>query len=269
MSPKLIDVHTHLTSEDFEVDRQAALDRALAVCELIIDIGAGTGERAHQLSREFAEINPRVFFTAGIHPHDAQTHGNNSKLMKEVEELLKHQKCVAVGECGLDYYYSHSPKEKQLEIFAWQMELAEKNQLPLMIHTRDAEDDTIRLLDGFKGHAVFHCFTGSQKLADFGIRKGFRISFSGIATFKSAEELRKVARSIPKENILIETDSPYLAPIPMRGKRNESAFIIHTAHFLAKELKMDENEFIQQTRSNSFESFPRLQATTPISPDKI
>jgi len=267
MSLKPIDVHTHLTSEDFEGDRQAALDRALETCDLIIDIGAGTGEKAHQLSCQFADANPRVFFTAGIHPHDAQTHGNNSELKKEIEALLKHPKCVAIGECGLDYYYSHSPREKQLEIFEWQIQLAEKYNLPLMIHTRDAEDDTIRLLEKFKGHAVFHCFTGTQKLADFGIKKGFRVSFSGIVTFKSAEDLRKVARTLPKENILIETDSPYLAPIPMRGKRNESSFIVHTAQFLAKELKIDEQEFIQQTRLNSFHSFPRLQAATAVAPN--
>jgi len=263
---KPIDVHTHLTSEDFEGDRQAALDRALEVCELLIDIGAGTGEKCHENSKAFAESNPRVFFTAGIHPHDAQTHGNNPNLKNEVEELLTHPKCVAVGECGLDYYYSHSPKEKQLEVFEWQIALAEKYNLPLMIHTRDAEEDTIRLLDKFKGHAVFHCFTGTQALADFGIKKGFRVSFSGIVTFKSAEDLRKVARTLPKENMLIETDSPYLAPIPMRGKRNESSFIVHTAQFLAKELQIEENEFIRQTRENSFLSFPRLQTARAIAP---
>jgi TatD DNase family protein len=257
---KPIDVHTHLSSKEFNEDRAEVMQRALETCDLLIDIGSGTGDRAHLESRELADQFESVYFTAGIHPHDAATHGRNDKLKREIEDLLSHPKCVAVGECGLDYYYDHSPREIQKEIFEWQISLAEKFNLPLMIHTRDAEDDTIEILSRFQGHAVFHCFTGTQRLADFGVQKNFRISFSGIVTFKTAEDLRKVARSLPKDRILIETDSPYLAPIPKRGNRNETSFIQHTAEFLAQELKMPTEQFVEQTRTNSFLSFPRLKS---------
>jgi TatD DNase family protein len=261
---KPIDIHTHLSSEGFEADRSEVLQRAIQACEYLIDIGAGTGERAHLAARDLADQFGSVYFTAGIHPHDAGTHGANSQIKKEIEELLSHPKCVAVGECGLDYYYDHSPREIQKEVFTWQMELARKFNLPLMIHTRDAEEDTMEMLSNFEGHAVFHCFTGSQKLADFGVRKGFRISFSGIVTFKNAQDLRQVFRSLPQDRILIETDSPYLAPVPMRGKRNESAFIEHTAEFLAKELGISVEDFLTVTRANSLDSFPRLETSPNI-----
>jgi len=259
---KIVDTHTHLSSEDFKDDREAAIQRALVPCEALIDIGSGTSEEAHRRSRQLAESHSAIYFTAGIHPHDAVSLGSQPKLKKEIASFLTHEKCVAVGEAGLDYYYEHSPREPQIEVFNWQIQLAKELALPLMIHTRDAEDDTMECLKDFEGHAVFHCFTGSQKLADFAISKGFFISFSGIVTFKKAEDLRQVFLSLPLENILIETDSPYLAPDPLRGKRNESAFIIHTAERLAALKSLKLQDFIDQSSGNAYRLFDKMKPCT-------
>lgn len=255
----LIDTHTHLSCPDFDSDRDEAFDRALKVCEALVDIGAGTAPDSHLRAKNFADAHPEVFFTSGIHPHDAQTLGMDTELRKSIEEQLSHPKCVAVGECGLDYYYDNSPAEAQKQVFDWQIELAKTYSLPLSIHTRDAEEDTKSLLQDYSGPAVFHCFTGSMDLAKFGIEKGFMISFSGIVTFKKAEDLRKVCKSVPLENILVETDAPYLAPVPKRGKRNEPSYIEYTARFIADLKGISEEELIQKTNANSKRLFSKIQ----------
>jgi TatD DNase family protein len=256
---KVIDSHTHLSSPDFEQDRAEVLRRAKEVCSFLIDIGAGTAEKAHLAARQLAEAEECVYFTAGIHPHDAGSLGRNSNLRAEIEELHAHPKCVAVGECGLDFFYGHSSKEDQFKCFEWQIHRATQLQLPLMIHTREAEKDTMTLLKDYRGTAVFHCFTSSQALADFGVANGFFISFSGIVTFKKARELQEVAKRVPIENLLIETDAPYLAPEPLRGKRNESSFIEKTARFLAELRGMDLEEFCEITRLNALRCFSKIQ----------
>ncbi len=253
-----VDVHTHLSSEEFDTDRSEVMDRALQTCEFLVDIGSGTSHEAFLKSRILAEKYPSVYFTAGIHPHDADTLHARTDLLKQIEELYSHPKCVGVGECGLDYYYQNSGPQNQHQVFQWHIDQAMKHGLPLMIHTRDAEEDTMKLLSDYKGPAIFHCFTGTQRLADFGIQKGFFISFSGIVTFKSAEDLRKVFLSLPLEQVVIETDSPFLAPIPMRGKRNESAFVQHTAGFLAKLRGIPTADFISQTTANAKRVFKRI-----------
>lgn len=256
---KLIDVHTHISSTEFDSDRTEVLERALQVCSHLIDIGAGTSPGAHLAAKGFAESVNEVYFTAGVHPHDAETLGVQTSIRSEIESLLSHPKCVAVGECGLDYYYDHSPKELQHEVFKWQIELADRFQLPLMIHTREAEEDTMKLLKNYDGRAIFHCFTSSQELANFGIEKNFFISFSGIITFKNAENLRQVFLNTPPENILIETDAPYLAPVPLRGKRNEASFIEHTAKFLSELKGMSLEEFSRLTTQNALRCFKKLK----------
>lgn len=255
---KPIDVHTHLSSSEFDADRDEVVARALETCEAFIDIGAGTSVDAFNRAKKLAESNPKIFFTAGIHPHDAEALGVDNETLKAIEEIVKHPKCVAVGECGLDYYYEHSPKDRQAQVFDWHKKLALKSNLPLMIHTRDAEDDTMTMLANYAGSAIFHCFTGTKKLAEFGVSKGFFISFSGIVTFKTASDLRETFSSLPIENILVETDSPYLAPIPMRGKRNESSFIAHTVRFLAELRGMSVDAFVKATRENSLRAFPKI-----------
>ncbi len=256
---KLIDVHTHLSSSEFDADRSEVLTRAFQVCDAFIDIGAGTSPDAFAKAQALAESDSRIFFTAGVHPHDAQTLGLSSDILQAIEIATKHNKCVAVGECGLDYFYKHSPREEQIRVFRWQIELARQRGLPLMIHTRDAEADTMAELASYQGGAVFHCFTGSQELADFGVKKGFMISFSGIVTFKKADELRKVFMSVPPEQILVETDSPYLAPIPHRGQRNESSFVEHTAKFLAELRGMKFEEMVRLTHENSRRVFNKIK----------
>lgn len=256
---KPIDVHTHLSSPEFDADRPQVMARALENCSALIDIGAGTSVDAFHRAQNLADAHAQVFFTAGVHPHDAASIGRDPAVRAAVEGHLAHPKCVAVGECGLDYYYQHSPREVQHEVFDWQIQLATAHQLPLMIHTRDAEADTMSQLKDYSGAAVFHCFTGSQELADFGVAKGFCISFSGIITFKNAEALRSVFLSVPIENILIETDSPYLAPVPMRGKRNESSFLVHTAEYLANLRKMEIQEFLGSIQKNTLRVFSRLK----------
>jgi len=259
---KPIDVHTHLSSTDFDADRPDVVARALETCDAFIDIGSGTSVDAFFKSKKLAESNEKVFFTAGIHPHDAEALSLDGETLKAIEEIVKHPKCVAVGECGLDYHYEHSPKDRQAQVFDWHKKLATRAGLPLMIHTREAEEDTMTMLSQYSGSAIFHCFTGTKKLADFGVSKGFFVSFSGIVTFKTASDLREIFLNLPIENILIETDSPYLAPIPMRGKRNETSFISHTARFLAELRGMPLETFVSATRSNSLRAFPKLKIQT-------
>lgn len=257
-SAKWIDIHTHLSSPDFDQDRSDVMNRALETCSLLIDIGSGTSSDAFKRAMKLAESHSQVYFTAGVHPHDASSVLDATDLRAEIEKALEHPKCVAVGECGLDYYYQHSSREAQAEVFRWQIDLAKKYNLPLMIHTRDAEHDTIGALETFEGSAVFHCFTGSPSLADFGLRKGFYISFSGIVTFKKATDLQEIAKQIPLENLLIETDSPYLAPIPLRGKRCESSFVKHTAEFICELRGITADTLANQVQLNASRLFRRI-----------
>lgn len=246
-----IDTHTHLSSPDFDADRAEVLKRALQNCEFLVEIGAGTAENAPDRAKALSESHEAIYFSAGVHPHDAEKVESEKSLRESFLHYYSHPKCVAVGECGLDYFYDNSPREKQKEVFRWQIKIAEEVKLPLSIHTRDANEDTIELLKDYEGQAVFHCFTGSQELADFGVQKNFFISFSGIVTFKKAEDLRERLKSVPLENLLIETDAPYLAPIPHRGKRNESSFIEHTASFVAEQKNISVEKLQIQLRENS------------------
>jgi TatD DNase family protein len=170
---------------------------------------------------------------------------------------MQHPKVIGWGEIGLDYYYDHSPRDVQQQVFRRQLELALQVQKPIIIHTRDAEDDTIQILreawferGGNEFGGIIHCFTGTQKLADAALAMGFHISFSGVVTFKNAHELRAVAESVPLEKLLVETDCPYLAPVPYRGKRNEPAFVKETAAFLASLRGVRFEEIAEQTSAN-------------------
>jgi len=259
MNTPLIDIHTHLSAEEFDGDRSEVLTRALEVCDVLIDIGSGTSHEAFLRAKNLAESHPQVYFTAGIHPHDADKIGSDDSVLNQIEELLSHPKCVAIGECGLDYFYKNSSRDNQMKTFEWHIKKAEEFALPLMIHTRDAEKDTKDLLARYEGPAVFHCFTGTEDLALFGVAKDFLVSFSGIVTFKKAEDLRAIFLKLPLKNIVVETDSPFLAPVPMRGKRNESAFVKHTAEFLAHLAGLPFEEFAKQTSENAFRVFSKMQ----------
>jgi TatD DNase family protein len=230
---ELIDTHCHLDMEAFEGDIDAVLNRAAdANIAYIINIGSDRDGNIKGL--EIAKKYPNVYSSAGIHPHDAKTF--DEALHSEIKRWVKELKVVAVGEIGLDYHYMHSSKEAQIEAFKKQIALARDSGLPVIIHSRDAQDDTMSILrqeaSGIAG--VLHCFSGDMKTAEEAMKFGFYISIAGPVTFKKADRLREVAKNIPDERLLIETDAPYLSPEPMRGKRNEPSFLKYTAEAIAK-----------------------------------
>ncbi|MGB0123966.1 MAG: TatD family hydrolase [Silvibacterium sp.] len=240
----MIDSHAHLDSERYDGDRDAMLERAYAAgVRGILSIGIGDGpdtmHRALELARAYAgrEGVPMIFATAGIHPHEARL-GDEGALEK-LDGLLAGDGVLACGEIGLDYFYDHSPRDKQKAVFARQMEIAIERRKPIVIHCRpsensaDAWDDTLDMLDrNWKGSGlggVLHCFTGGLRHAQLAMEMGFLISFAGNVTFPKAQALRDVMAQVPLERMLIETDAPFLAPMPNRGKRNEPAWVARVA----------------------------------------
>lgn len=232
MKPMLIDTHCHLDMKLFDSDRNEVVKRAKEDgIEYIINIGSDRegNIKGLKVSNEY----PHVFSSVGIHPHDAKT--LDERLFNEIKEWAQKPKVVAIGEIGLDYHYLHSPKKVQIDTFKKQIALAKELSLPIIVHSREAREDTLDIL---KKEAkwipgVMHCFSGDMDMAKQVIEIGFYISFAGQVTFKKAEELREVAKAIPDERLLIETDAPYLSPVPKRGKRNEPSYLKHTAQALA------------------------------------
>jgi len=230
------DSHAHLDFSDFDPDREQVFERAReAGVEYMMAMG-GAGGPAHLRSGlAMAEGCDNVWATSGIHPHEAQ-HAIEEHFA-ELEQLAQHPRIVAIGEIGLDYHYDHSPREVQQRVFIRQMEIAAAARLPIVIHCREAWDDCLRFLDeqwkrtGLGG--ILHCFSGTLEDAQSGMNIGFYVSFAGNITFPKAGNLREVAAQIPRDRLLIETDCPFLAPVPNRGKRNEPAFVIHTAAQIA------------------------------------
>lgn len=221
------DHHCHLPVGD-EGGELVAAAQAAGVTRLL---SVGTDPARSLEAAEVARANPgTVWASAGIHPHDAAAGG-----LETIEELLADDAVVAVGECGLDYYYDHSPRAEQQASFAAQIELAHRHRLPLIIHTRDAWADTFAVLReaGVPERVVFHCFTGGPEEADRCLDIGALLSFSGIVTFRNADDVRAAAQRCPLERLLVETDAPYLAPVPFRGKRNQPAYVTHTGEAIA------------------------------------
>nr|WP_298684652.1 TatD family hydrolase [uncultured Dongia sp.] len=257
MSVSLVDSHCHLDFDDFGSDMEAVLARAKENgVERMLTICTRVTKFDQVLAIAAAHDNIRC--TVGIHPHEAE-HEPDVDVARLVE-LAKHPKVVGIGEAGLDYFYDKSPRERQQQVFATHIEASRVSGLPIVVHSRDADEDTVRLLqDGARKGGltgVIHCFTSTQYLADAALEMGFYISLSGIVTFKSAGALRDVAKSIPHDRLLVETDSPYLAPIPMRGKRNEPSFVRHTASYVADFLGLSLPDLAQTTTAN----FDRLFA---------
>jgi TatD DNase family protein len=232
--------------------RAAGIDTMLEIC------GSEIARGSLDVGIELAEAYPFIYGAIGVHPHEAILY--DEALEQRLIEMSGHEKVVGWGEIGLDYYYDNSPRDMQRKVFRRQVELGRRCDLPIIIHTRDAEDDTIAILrdapPGISG--VIHCFTGTQDLAEAAIAMGFYISFSGVLTFKTAGNLREVARNTPLDKILIETDCPYLAPVPHRGKRNEPAFVKDTAAKLA-EIKGESIDEIARITSANFKRLFRLQ----------
>jgi TatD DNase family protein len=223
--------------DEFDSDRDEVIGRALeSGVEIIVDVGNGDVSRdSHSSACRLADQYPFIYTTVGVHPHEASA--LDGELYAKLADLSAHPKVIAWGEIGLDYHYDNSPRDAQREAFRKQLRMARERRLPVVIHTREAEADTLAILqqewEGSNLAGVIHCFTGTRAFADEAIKLGFYISFSGVVTFKRAEDLRATASLLPLERLLIETDSPFLAPVPHRGRRNEPAYVVETARALA------------------------------------
>ncbi|MBC7933218.1 MAG: TatD family hydrolase [Rubrivivax sp.] len=233
-----IDSHAHIDGEEFDADRDEVVARARAAgVRAILNVGtgdphSGTLERAVAVADKYEG----VYAAAGVHPHDARLYDEDAE-RRLLEIARRGGRLIAWGEIGLDYHYDNSPRDVQREVFTRQLRLARVEELPVIIHTREADDETFEILRSEYGGAsrggIMHCFGGGMPLAVAALDLGFMISFAGNVTFKKAENLREVARAIPLERLLVETDCPFLAPVPLRGRRNEPAFVVETARFLA------------------------------------
>lgn len=228
----MIDSHTHVHGPEYDGDRKDVFARAAeaGVAEMIaIGCDVETSEKAVAL----AEANESIWATVGFHPHDAKT--ASPETMARMRELARSPKVIAWGEAGLDFFYLHSPRETQIAVFREQIQNALEDDRPIVIHTRDAWEETFEILSDHPGlRGVFHCFTGTRTEMEKAIAMGFYLSLSGIVTFKKADELKAVAREVPLDRLLIETDCPYLTPIPHRGKRNEPSYVRFVLEEIAK-----------------------------------
>jgi TatD DNase family protein len=254
----LIDSHCHLDYFGDEADDVVARARAAGVGGMVT---IGTRLREFARVREIAARHPDVVCTVGVHPHEAGEEGAEATVDR-LAELAAHPKVVGIGETGLDYYYDHSPRADQEAAFRAHIAAAQRTGLPLVVHTRDADDDTARILTEHHADAPFtgviHCFSSGHQLAESALEIGFFISISGIVTFRKAEELRAVVRDcVPMERMLVETDAPYLAPVPHRGKRNEPAFVQHTATAIAELKGISVEEVMDMTSRNAAALFRR------------
>lgn len=251
---QMIDSHAHLDEERFDEDRDELI-KSLKENAISYVINPSSDMETSRRVVELSNKYDNIFAAVGIHPHDAE--GFKEEDLDELRELSKDERVVAIGEIGLDYYYDNSPRDIQKEVFRKQLELSHELDLPVIIHTRDAMGDTYDILKEFEGRVrgVMHCYTGSIEMAEKFMKLGFYISIAGPVTFKNAVNVREMAKQIPLERLLIETDSPYLAPVPNRGKRNDPTNVRYVADMLAnlKEIQID--KIIEHSRENTVELF--------------
>ena len=257
----LVDSHCHLDFPDFSEERAEVIARALAAgVKRMVTIS--TRVRRFDSIREIAENHREVFCSIGTHPHNAAEEADVTS--DELVAISAHPRVVAIGEAGLDYFYDLAPRDIQAQVFRAHIAAARETQLPLVIHARDADDDMMTILRDEAGKGAFpfilHCFSSGAELARVGVELGGYVSFSGILTFKKSEELRKIARTVPHERLLVETDAPYLAPTPHRGKRNEPAFTAHTAAMLADVIGVDAAQIATITTDNFYRLFTKAAA---------
>ncbi len=274
----MVDSHAHLDSPKYDLDRDALLTRAWQQgVDTILSIGIGEGPESMEGALDLARRSsgrpetPRIFATAGIHPHEAEF--ANEAALAKLDRLLGEPEVIAAGEIGLDYYYDHSPRARQRAAFLQQMEIAAARKLPIVIHCRpsegsdDAWEDTLTALqDHWAGHGlggILHCFTGKWEHAQKAMDMGFLISFAGNITFSKAEGMRSVAAKVPLDRLLIETDAPFLAPVPYRGRRNESAWVSMVAAKLAEVRGSDPERIALETANNFFGFFQIDAAAEP------
>lgn len=260
-----IDSHCHLTHEYIQdagtpeelVGRamESGVDGMVNICCRMSDEFPQILETAQQFEN--------VWCSVGTHPHDAGNDKEQAIRKEQICELTQDPNVIGIGESGLDYYYDNSPREAQQESFRKHIQACLETKLPLIIHARDADEDIIRILQeeaaGTDLKGVMHCFSSGPQLAEYALEIGFYISFSGIVTFKKADELRAIALTVPRDRILVETDAPFLAPVPYRGKTNEPAYVRHTGEFLAEHIGLSAREFAKQTTENFFRLFDKAQ----------
>ena len=255
----LVDSHCHLNFKDFDEDLNLVVERAG-------DAGVGLMVTICTKLKEFdqilaiAERYDNIVCSVGIHPHEAAEEPDVDAA--RLVELAQHPKVVAIGETGLDYFYEHSPREPQIKNFRSHIWAARETQLPIVIHTRDADQDTSDILTDEMAQGTFpgllHCFSSGQTLANTALDLGLYISLSGIVTFKSAKDLQETAKLVPEDRLLVETDSPYLAPVPKRGKRNEPSFVVHTAQKVADLRDVEASHLADTTTENFFRLFSKV-----------
>ncbi len=249
---QLIDTHCHLTFDDLAGDIEGVIERsrrAGVTTWLTVGTDPSENQKAVELTNKFENLYAAV----GIHPHDAKD--VTADTIIQLKELAQNVKVVAIGETGLDYYYDNSPRQDQRRVFAQQLRIAAELNLPVIIHSRKAFDETIEILDQHGQDVrkvVFHCFSGSAEQAKIILSKGYHISFTGVVTFKNANKTREAAKAVPLERLMLETDCPYMSPEPMRKQKiNEPALLIHTAKFLADLKAMDLEDFVQKITATS------------------
>lgn len=271
-----VDSHCHIDGKEFDADREEVIGRAgEAGVKMMLVVGTGAADDFENFERavSIAEKYENIFAAVGVHPHDAKTFDEAAE--KRLIDLAKSsEKVVAWGEIGLDFYYDHSPRDVQEQVFRRQIRIAADLGLPIIIHSRDADDETVRILAeecsaGVESRAagvesgarnnfcggIMHCFGGTAKMAEDLMKIGFLISFAGNVTFKKAENLRDAARVVPLERLLIETDCPFLTPVPFRGRRNEPMYVVETARFLADFYGIELERLAEQTTRNFMEFF--------------
>lgn len=251
---RIFDSHCHLDHEQFDADREAVIARASAAeVTHLITIGASDGLDSAARAIEIAARFPHIYPSAGIHPHDG---GFDRTRAAELEKLVAQPAVIAVGETGLDYYYDFAPRDGQQWWFEYQLELAQRYAKPVIIHCRNAAVDVLNTIRRFpKTIGVFHCFTESTETAKAVLDLGWYISVPGIVTFKNSQPLRDTLATVPLDRLLVETDAPFLAPIPHRGKRNESAFIVQTVEALAAFKAVSKDEIADKTFKNTVSLF--------------
>lgn len=268
-APWWIDSHCHLDFADFAEEGVETLIERARLNRVLYMLTISTHTKRIERYTTLADRFPNVWTTIGVHPHQANEDGECDVTVEELVEMANsHPKIVAIGECGLDYHYDYAPHDVQHRVFRTHIRAAIETGLPIIIHAREADDDMIAIINDEREKAgdkadnlrgLLHCFSSTRKLAEYALSIGFYVSFSGIVTFPKSTEIQDICRDIPLDRILIETDAPYLAPVPYRGKRNEPAFVNHTGRFVAKLHDMNEIDFSNKLNSNFFSLFNKIK----------
>lgn len=252
MYTNIFDTHAHYDDEKFSDDLNTVLAElpSAGICRIV---NCATDIASCKKCAHMADSYDYIYFAAGIHPHEAEEVSEN--YIEELKSFCQHKKCVAIGEIGLDYHYDFSPRDKQRDVFEKQLILAKELDLPVIVHDREAHEDTWNLLKKYRPKGIVHCFSGSVEMARDIVSIGMLIGLGGAVTFKNAKKPVEVAKYVPFESLVLETDCPYMSPVPFRGKRNDSTLIPYTAEFIAELKNMSTQELIDITTKNAMNVF--------------